>query len=211
MIFKDRKDAGKKLAAALGGYKAAADTVILGLPRGGVVTAYELASKLGLPLDIVVPRKIGAPGNPEFAIGAIAEDGRGIFNEDVINRYGISKEYIEEQVEKENKEANRRLAVYRGDRPPLDIAGKTVILIDDGIATGSTMKAAIESVRAKKAARIVVAVPVSAPDSLESVKEMADEVVCLYAPFSLYAIGQFFENFSQVEDEEVIELLEKTS
>lgn len=203
-MFHDRHDAGRQLAAALNEYKGKNDVIILALPRGGVVVGAEVARALELPLDIVVPRKIGAPGNPEFAIGAITETGKGIFDEETIRAYGIPKEYIDETVAKEQKEAQRRLQTYRGNRPPLIFRGKTAILVDDGIATGFTMKAAIASVRTKGVKEIVVAVPVGARDSIDEIKRIADTVLCLDAPSFFGAVGQCYEEFGQTTDEEVI-------
>jgi len=210
MIFKDRIEAGQKLAKALEEYKGQKDTIILGLPRGGVVTGFEIAKALELPLDLVVPRKIGAPGNPEFAIGAITEEGEGIFNEGVIRDYEISKEYITRTVEEEKKEAQRRLKTYRGDRPPLDLKEKTVILVDDGIATGLTVRAAIKSVKNRDPKKIVVAVPCGAKDSIDQIKKEVDEVICLHAPIFFGAVGAFYREFPQTTDEEVIELIKES-
>lgn len=207
MIFKDRIEAGQKLAKALKKYKRQKDTIILALPRGGVVTGFEVARALDLPLDLVVPRKIGAPGNPEFAIGAITEEGEGIFNEEVIRDYRISKEYINRIVEEEKKEAQRRLKAYRGDRPPLDLKDKTIIIVDDGIATGLTMRAAIKSCKKKDPKKIVVAVPCGAKDSIDQIKKEADEVICLHAPIFFGAVGAFYREFPQTTDEEVIEII----
>ena len=166
MIFKDRIDAGKQLADKLEEFKDNKDVVLLALPRGGIILAYEVAKKINAPIDIVVPRKIGAPDNEEFAIGAITETGEGIFNYDVINSYGISKEYIDQKVEEEKKEAERRLKVYRGKKKAINLKDKIVILVDDGIATGNTIFAAIKSVKSKKPKKIIVAVPVLPPDTI---------------------------------------------
>lgn len=207
MIFKDRIEAGQKLALALEKYKRQKEVIILALPRGGVVVGFEVAKALDLPLDLVVPRKIGAPGNPEFAIGAITEDGEGIFNEEVIRDYGISKEYLDKIIEEEKKEAQRRLKIYRGERASLNLVGKTIILIDDGIATGLTMRAAIKSIKVKNPKKIVVAVPCGAKDSINQIKKEVDEVVCLDAPIFFGAVGAFYENFEQTTDEEVVNLM----
>lgn len=209
MFFHDRTQAGEMLAADLQGYKNAKDTVVLGLPRGGVVTAAVVASALHLPLDITCPRKIGAPFNPEFAIGAVTETGSAIFNRDVISRLGIPEEYLKHEVVKETKNAQQRLSVFRRKMGKRVLEDKTVILIDDGLATGSTMEAAIESVKNEGASRVVVAVPVSPPDTLDKMRTLADEVVCLFAPSNFYAVGQFYERFDQVEDDEVLEILER--
>lgn len=210
MIFEDRQDGGKKLAKSLKRFKSNNDVIILGLPRGGVVTAFEIANELNLPMDLVVPRKIGAPDNPEFAIGAITEDGKGVFDADVISSYSISEDYIKREVEKEKKEASRRLKTYRQDRDPLILKDKIVILVDDGVATGSTMIAAIESVKNKEAKKIIVAVPVTSRSALRKIEEMVDEVIYLDAPLFFGAVGAFYEVFDQTEDDEVIELMEKS-
>lgn len=206
MLFEDRYDAGSQLVDPLSDYKDNKNAVILGLPRGGVVTAAVIAQKLGLPLDIICPRKIGAPFNPEFAIGAITETGQYIINPDVEN-YNISQKYLDAEISKEKLQAQRRLSLYRKNRPPRNVKGKIVILVDDGLATGSTMKAAILSVKAEGAAKIIVAVPVSPVETLQEIKALVDEVVCLYTPSLFQAIGQFYGEFYPVEDEEVISLL----
>ena len=207
MLFQNRADAGLKLAEKLGKYAESENTMIIALPRGGVVVGYEVARALNLPLDIVVPRKIGAPGNPEFAIGAITESGEMILNEEV---FGISESYLKSEAEKERAEAERRLKLYRGTRPPLDLKNKTVILVDDGLATGLTMRAAIASVKKMKAKKIIVAVPVTPPDAVELIKKEADEIIYLKAPLLFGAVGAFYKEFGQTTDEEVIELLKKS-
>ncbi|NGX41927.1 MAG: putative phosphoribosyl transferase [Chlamydiae bacterium] len=207
MIFRDRIEAGEKLASELFKYKNKEDTVIIGLPRGGVPVAYEVAERLNLPMDIVCPRKIGAPMNKEFAIGAITETGEGIFDTNTIARLHIPKEYIDEEVKAEKVEAQHRLEAYREGRPPRNLKDKTVLIIDDGLATGSTMKAAIKSIKAEGAKKIVVAVPVSPPDTVAEVRDIVDEVVCLDAPIFFQAVGQFYEDFRPTEDEEVVELM----
>ncbi len=211
MVFEDRKSAGRQLAEELSEYRNNRNAIVLGLPRGGVVVAYEIAKALNLPLDIIVPRKIGAPGNPEFAIGAIAEGGEGVFDQETISSYRISQEYIEKEVEKEKKEAERRLKLYRGNRPPLNLEKKTAILVDDGIATGATMEAAIQSIKSKGVEGIIVAAPTSAKDSLERIKAGVDKVICLDAPAFFGAVGAFYKSFPQTTDEEVIELMKGAS
>lgn len=206
-MFFDRKDAGAKLAACMPAYKGDKNAIILGLPRGGVVVAYEVAKALHLPLDVICPRKIGAPFNPEFAVGAITETGQGIFDMGVIARLGISEEYLRDTIETEKKRAQQRLQAFRKDRPPRDLKGKTVILIDDGLATGSTMKAAIMSVKAEGASKVVVAVPVSPEDTHDEIAATVDDMICLATPPFFQAIGQFYNDFSQVEDDTVIEIL----
>ncbi len=211
MIFKNRIDAGQKLAQALKKYKNAKDTVILALPRGGVVVGFEVAKELNLPLDVVVPRKIGAPGNPEFAIGAITETGEEIFDEETIKTYNISKEYIENEIEKEKAEAERRLKLYRGEQPCLSLKNKTVIILDDGLATGLTMRAAVKTVKTREPKKIVVAFPIGSPESIEIIKHEVDEVVYLDAPLFFGAVGAFYEEFGQTTDEEVVELLRRAA
>lgn len=209
MLFKDRQDAGCRLAEALKAYQGKDDTIVIALPRGGVVLGYEVAHALSLPLDIICPRKIGAPFNSEFAVGAITETGEGIFSEDLIRQFEISKSYLQAEIEKEKREAESRLKRYRKGRSPRNLKDKRVILVDDGLATGSTMQAAIKSVRAEGAKEIVVAIPVAPKDTLERIKPLVDKVVCLTIPPMFYAVGQFYERFDQTTDEEVISLLER--
>ncbi|MBI3671443.1 phosphoribosyltransferase [Candidatus Azambacteria bacterium] len=207
MIFKDRKEAGEKLAEKLRNYANKKDTVVLGLPRGGVVVAFEAAQKLNLPLDILVPRKIGLPQDPEMAIGAIAEGFDGIFNNEIIKELNISKEEIKNEVKKEKEEMARRLKLYRGEKPPLDLKGKTAIIVDDGIATGYTMLASIFSAKAKGAKKVIVAAPVIALDTIGKIKKESDELVYLDAPEIFWSVGMFYEDFPQIEDNEVMRLL----
>jgi putative phosphoribosyl transferase len=210
MLFKNRADSGQKLAELLGQFKDAKDTLILALPRGGVAVGFEVAKALNLPLDIVVPRKIGAPGNPEFAIGAITETGEGIFDEMTIAAYGITQSYLDSEVAKEKAEAERRLKTYRGSRPPLDIKNKIVIIVDDGLATGLTMRAAIKTVKQYGAAKIVVAIPVTPPDTADLIRQEVDEIIYLDAPPFFGAVGAFYKEFDQTTDQEVIDLLKKS-
>lgn len=210
-MFLDRHDAGKQLASHLAKYKGQKDVVVLGLPRGGVVLAYEVAKALQQPLEVICPRKVGAPSNPELALGAVTETGDGFFNRNLIASLGVTDKFLEQECAKEKERARQRLALYRKDRPALDLKGKTVILVDDGLATGATMKAAIQSVRGLKAAKIVVAVPVAPPDTAAEIKAMADEFVCLDTPWQFHAVGQFYRDFGQTDDSEVIELLSKNT
>jgi putative phosphoribosyl transferase len=207
MIFEDRHDSGKKLAELLKSYKDKKDTVVLGLPRGGVVTAYEVSKELNLPLDVICPMKIPAPFNHEYAIGAILEDGQGVFDEKVIRSYGISDIYIQSTINSARIEAQSRLKKFRQGRAKLDLANKTIILVDDGMATGLTMKVSIQSLRKEKVKSIIVAVPVAASDSIKEVKALADFVFCLEVPLSFYAVGQFYSRFDQTSTEEVVNLL----
>ena len=205
--FKDRNDAGKRLAQALDEYSGNKNTIVIALPRGGVVLGSEVAKALHLPLDIISPRKIGAPFNPELAIGAISETGEGIFSDQLIEEFQISPEYIKRAVEKEKKEAQRRLSYYRGELPPRDLKGKTVLLIDDGVATGSTMFAAIKTSKAEQAGKIVVGVPVAPRDTFARLQKEVDSAISLSTPSPFFAVGQFYEEFDQTTDEEVISLL----
>ncbi len=206
MYFKDRKEAGQLLAAALSKYKKAPHTIAIGLPRGGVVVAYEVAKALKIPLDVIVPRKLGAPHNEELAIGALAGDVIWLDRE-ILSMVNASPAYIEQIVAKEKKEAERRLALFRKGKSPQNFTQQTVLLIDDGVATGSTLRASIAWMKKNKAKRIVVAVPVGPPDTIASLKQEVDEVVCLFAPDSFMAVGQFYGHFPQTEDAEVIKLL----
>lgn len=207
--FLNRKDAGQKLAEALKKYKNAEDALIIALPRGGVVIGFEAAKILNLPLDIVVPRKIGAPANPEFAIGAITETGEGIFDEITIGAYGITESYLQNEIKKEKAEAKRRLTLYRGTRPPLNLKNKTAIILDDGLATGLTMRAAVKTAKKLGATKIVAAIPVTSPEAAELVKKEVDELIYLDAPAFFGAVGSFYKEFGQTTDEEVIELLRR--
>jgi len=210
MFFKNRQDAGRKLASELKEYKDRKDVQVLGLARGGVIVAYEVAKALELPLNIVIPRKIGAPGNPELAIGAITETGAGVLNENIIARLGVSQAYIEQAIHKEKEEAQRRIKLYRKYAPLVNLEEKTVILVDDGIATGATMQAAVKSVQAENASYVIVAVPVASRDAIEILERMADKIVSLYSPADFGAVGYFYEYFDQAEDSEILDLLCKT-
>lgn len=207
MAFKDRRDAAAKLRSRLLHYRDREDVIVLALPRGGVVTGHEIAKALRCNLDIIIVRKIGFPGQPELAIGAVSETGAVVLNEDIISSYRIPKEYIKSEIEKQMEEILRRKSLYRQGRgiPPLE--GKSVILVDDGVATGATMKAAIRAIKAEKISRLIVAVPVAPPDTAEDIKMMVDEWICLETPHYFTAVGAFYEDFSQVSDSDVAELL----
>jgi putative phosphoribosyl transferase len=204
--FSDRVDAGKRLAPALKDF-AGKNGVVLAIPRGGVVVGYEIATVLNLPLDVIIPHKLGAPYNPELAIGAVAEDGTTVLDDNLITYLGVSREYIREESERQKQEIQRRLKMYRQDAPYPNLKGLDVIIVDDGIATGSTMKAALASVKNRGAASVTVAVPVGPPSTIRELKKQADRVVVLYTPEYFQAIGQFYNGFSQTTDEEVIQLL----
>lgn len=209
MIFEDRIDAGERLAEALKEY-AGPDTVVLGIPRGGVIVAEVVARTLGVPLDVVVPRKVGAPGNPELGLGAVAPGVR-VLDPWLIERLGVTEEYLEREIAAEEAETVRRLRVYRGDRPPLDLAGKTAIVIDDGVATGGTAVAALRWARAQGASRVILAVPVAPPQTMERLRHEADAVVALATPEPFFAVGEWYRRFDQTSDEEVIEALRRAA
>lgn len=211
MIFKDREDAGLKLAKVLQQYAHRPNTIIIALPRGGVVVGFEVARALDLPLDIICPRKIGAPFNPELAIGAVTETGEGIYNQELIQELGISQVYLQKEVEKEKKAAQWRLEHYRKGLSPRNLKDKNVIIIDDGLATGSTMLAAIQSVRMEKAKEIIVAVPVAPPQTLNRLRKEVSQAVCLVVPTAFYSVGEFYDFFNQITDDEVINLLQRLS
>lgn len=205
--FKDRFDAGKKLASKLEKYKNNKDAIIIGLPRGGVVTAYEVAKLLNLDLDIIVVRKIGAPMQPELALGALTQEGEPILDESLMRMVGVTKKDLEQIIDQEKIELQRRLDMYRGNKPSLDLENKIAILVDDGLATGATMLAAILSARNLKAKKIVVAVPVSPIATLKKIQKDVDEIVCLDTPEQFWGVGAFYDFFAQTEDDEVIRLL----
>jgi len=208
-LFRDRVDAGVKLARKLLTYKKD-NPVILAIPRGGVVVGYQVAEELGAPLDIVVPRKIPSPHNPELGIGAVTQDGTVIIDQQIKEYLNVSDEYIKEEAERQIMEIERRVKTYRGDRNPVPIKGQVVILVDDGIATGVTMRAAIRSLRKQNPKKIIVAVPVAPPRTIKKIEEEADEVVCLLAYEPFEAVGQFYMDFGQTTDSEVINLLQKS-
>lgn len=210
-MFQDRRDAGRQLAGQLQHYRDQPGVVVLALPRGGVPVAYEVAESLHAPLDVFIVRKIGMPGHEEFAIGAIASGGTRVMNEDMVERYRVPEAAIEAVAEKEQRELERRERAYRDDRPPLDLTGKTVLLVDDGLATGASMHAAVQAVRQFAPARIVVAVPIASPGTCQEFRSEVDEVVCAVTPALFYAVGQGYVDFSQTTDEEVHDLLARAA
>ncbi|ADU96073.1 phosphoribosyltransferase [Thermovibrio ammonificans] len=217
MVFKDRREAGKLLARAIverfnGTLK---DPVVVAIPRGGVVVAEPIALQLSAPLELVIPRKVGAPFNPEFAVAAVTEDGTLILNPDLspdaLSRLGVTEEYLKRKALEEIEEIRRRKLLYTGGRRRIPLTGRDVILVDDGIATGLTVKAAIASLRRENPNRIILAVPVMPLDRLEEFKGLVDDLVVLYAPEFFQAVGQFYEDFSQTPDREVVEILERVN
>jgi putative phosphoribosyl transferase len=205
--FRDRTEAGKMLAKRLTTYVNRQDVLLLGLPRGGVPVAFEIAKALNAPLDVCLVRKLGVLGHQELAMGAIASGGVRVLNDDVVNSWGISLQTIDEVAARELRELQRRDRVYRGDQPPPEVKNRTIILVDDGIATGSTMRAAIAILQKQQPQQIIVAVPVAPPTTCEQLRREVDQVVCLIMPESLYAIGLWYEDFSQTTDAQVRDLL----
>lgn len=207
MLYKDRKDAGIQLASKLMHYKGKEGVLALALPRGGVVTGYEIAKLLHCPLDVIIIRKIGFPGQPELAIGAVSETGAVVLNQKILSIYGIPEDYIKSEISRQREEIARRITLYRGGKgiPPLE--GKIVILVDDGVATGTTMKAAISTLKKEEIARLVAALPVASKDAESEIKKMVDEWICLQTPYDFMAVGNYYKDFVQVSDEEVVEFL----
>jgi predicted phosphoribosyltransferase len=205
--FKNRAQAGKLLAKALGAYAHRPDAIVLALPRGGVPVAFAVAMTLGLELDILLVRKLGLPGQPEYAIGAVGSGGVQVLQPGVPGLMGVTQEQVDAIAARELLEIERRTRLYRGGRAPPVLAGRVVIIVDDGIATGSTMLAAVEVARRHAAGRVVVAAPVAPPDTLAALAPLADEVVCLAAPLRFRAVSQWYETFDQTSDEEVQDLL----
>jgi predicted phosphoribosyltransferase len=209
--FSDRHDAGRRLAAALVRYQHRTDVVVLALARGGVPVGFEVAEALNLPLDVFLVRKLGAPGHPEFAIGAIAAGGVRVVSQESVAALGVTPDVIDQIAARERVELERRDAVYHVGRPRIDVRGKTVIVIDDGLATGSTMEAAVRALRAQDAAFIVVAAPVGARESCARLRRLADDVVCLETPEPFQAVGLWYRIFDQTSDDEVVDLLRRAS
>ncbi|HLH16333.1 MAG TPA: phosphoribosyltransferase [Bryobacteraceae bacterium] len=205
--FLDRSDAGRRLAVSLQHYARRQDVTILALPRGGVPVGYEVAHALQAPLDVFLVRKLGVPGHEELAMGAIASGGVRVVNRDVVLELGIPEQAIERVAAREQAELERREREYRGNRPPPELRGRTAILCDDGLATGSTMRAAVASLRQQEAGRIVVAVPVAAARTCNVLRSEVDELVCLMTPAYFQAVGEWYEDFQQTGDDEVRELL----
>ena len=207
--FRDRAEAGRALAKRLAAYEGDADVLVLGLPRGGIPVAFEVARALGAPLDVFAVRKLGVPGHEELAMGAIASGGVTVFDPGIVDL--VPRRELSSVVERETAELERREHLYRDYRPPQNPEGKTVILVDDGLATGASMQAAVHALRALKPHKIIVAVPVASRDACESMAQVADDVVCVLTPERFYAVGQWYDNFSQTTDDEVRALLERAA
>jgi putative phosphoribosyl transferase len=214
-VFADRIDAGQRLGANLrefvGQECAGAETVVLALPRGGVPVGYQVAKALGCSLDVFVVRKLGAPQQPELAMGAIASGGVRVLNEEVVRGLHITPEQLADTAERETRELERREHAYRGDRPPLDVKDKCVLLVDDGVATGYTMRAAVAALRQRAPKKIIIAAPVAAKDTCVDLKRHADAVLCLMTPYDFAAVGQWYRHFDQTSDDEVRLLLERAA
>ena len=207
--FANRREAGWRLATRLNQYTNRPDVVVLALPRGGVPVGFEVAKALNVPLDVVVVRKLGVPGHEELAMGAIASGGTRVINKELVQMLKLRESVVDQVADREEQELLRRERAYRADRPPLHVEGKTVILVDDGIATGATMRAAVDALRDLHAGWIIVAAPVIAPDSFTALRGHADDIVAVIAPEEFRGVGQWYEDFSQTTDEEVRELLEE--
>jgi len=211
MVFESRVDAGRRLASQLGAYANRKDVIVLAIPRGGVPVAFEVAAALNAPLDVFVSRKLGVPGQEELAFGAIANGGVRLLDGEIVEALGIAHADVERISANVRKELERREKLYRGGRQPLVVQGKTVILVDDGIATGSSMRAAIAALQQMKPAGLVIAVPVAPPHTCNSLRPEVDELICPYQPEPFYAIGQFYADFLQVSDEDVTRLLQQAA
>ncbi len=209
-MFRNRSEAGSRLAARLDRYKDRNDVIVLALPRGGVVTGYEIARAIGAPLDVLIVRKIGFPYQPELAAGAVAETGSVVLNRDIISMGGLSEEALRPEVDRQKEEIARRIVLYRAGRKLSNLRGKTVILVDDGVATGATMKAAIAALKQENIAKLIVALPVGPPETVEVMRTMVDELICLETPLYFMAVGAHYGDFTQVTDEEVVKLLERS-
>jgi len=209
--FRNRAEAGRRLAEKLAAYANRPDVLVLALPRGGVPVGFEVADALGAPLDVFLVRKLGVPGYEELAMGAVASGGRRVLNDEIVRGLGISDTEIDAAVARELQELARRERLYRGDRPPPDVSGRTVVLVDDGLATGATMRAAVQALRQQQPARIVVAVPTASPDTCEALRAEADEVICTMTPEPFFAVGHWYDDFAQTTDDEVHDLLARAA
>ena len=211
MYFRDRADAGRQLATKLNDYAGRPDLLVLALPRGGVPVAFEVAQALGAPLDVFLVRKLGVPGHEELAMGAVASGGTRVLHADVVDALEIPNPVIDAVAAREQRELERRERAYRGDRPPPEVRGQTVILIDDGLATGSTMRAAATALRQRGAGRLVVGVPTAAPETCDEFRHEVDEIVCAITPEPFFAVGLWYQDFSETTDEEVRDLLARAA
>lgn len=209
-MFRDRRDAGIQLADKLKGHKHSGEAIVLALPRGGVVTGFEIARVLDLPMDVLIVRKIGFPGQSEFGIGAVSETGTVVLNSAIISSCGVEDEYIQIEIARQKEEVERRIRIYRKGKRIPDLEGKKIILVDDGVATGATLKAAISALKKEKIKGLIAAIPVSPPETAEELKGMVDEFICLNTPADFMAVGNYYDDFQQVPDQTVVEMLEKS-
>jgi len=210
MVFNDRKEGGAQLALKLTDYEDREGVLVLALPRGGVVTGYEVSSHLKCPLDVLIIRKLGFPGQPELAIGAVSETGTVVLNEHIISSYGVPEEYIQEEISRQKVVIKRRVDLYRKGQGIPDLKGKIIILLDDGAATGATMKVAISTLKVEGIEKLIVALPVAPPETAEELRQMADELICLETPSDFMAVGAYYQDFTQVTDEDVVKILERS-
>jgi len=210
-MFRNRSEAGNRLGARLDRYKDRNDVIVLALPRGGVVTGFEIARMIGAPLDVLIVRKIGFPYQPELAAGAIAETGSVVLNRDIMAMGGLTEEALKPEIDRQKEEIARRIVLYRAGRKLSGLSGKAVILVDDGVATGATMKAAIAALKQEKTAKLVLALPVAPPETAEVLRTMVDEFICLETPLYFMAVGAHYSDFTQVTDEEVVKLLQRST
>lgn len=208
--FKNRNDAGIRLAFKLTNYKDKEGILVLALPRGGVVIGYEIASYLNCPLDVIIIRKLGFPGNPELAIGAISENGTIILDERMTSYYGISEEYIQEEISMQKVLIEKRVNLYRKGNTLQDLKGKIIILADDGVATGATMKVAISTLRVEEIKRLIIAIPVAPPETAKELLRLTDELICLQTPYGFASVGTYYQDFTQVTDNDVIDILDRS-
>jgi predicted phosphoribosyltransferase len=210
-MFRNRSDAGIQLAARLDQYRGRNDVLVLALPRGGVVTGYEVARALNVPLDVLIVRKLGFPGQQELAIGAVSETGTVVLNQSIVSMGGLSKTYIDAEIKAQKEEIARRTAIYRAGADLPRLEGKTVLLVDDGVATGATIKAAIETLKREKPGKLVIALPVGPPETMDVLRTMVDELVCIETPLTFMAVGLHYQDFTQTSDREVVDLLRRSS
>ena len=208
MRFRDRREAGQLLAERLDSLRGREDLLVLGIPRGGVVVAAEIARALGAPLDVFIARKLGAPHNPELAVGAVASSGEVVIDQHLIAAMGVPQSYLEAEIERQRAEIQRRMRAYRGDRPAPGFKDKKVILTDDGVATGATMRAAIQALKSSELGELIVALPVGPRDTIQELADTVDRMVCLHTPVLFWAVGGFYAQFDQTSDAEVIQLLQ---
>ena len=209
-MFRDRRDAGLQLSQRLKYYKEQSEVLVLSLPRGGVVTGFEIARFLNVPLDVISVRKLGFPGQPELAIGAVSETGTVLLNHSIIATFDIPDEYIRQEISRQKEEIARRIHLYRKGRGIEKLEGKVIILVDDGVATGATMKTAIATLREEKVNKLIVALPVAPPETADELKRLADEFICIEVPLYFPSVGTYYQDFSQVTDSEVIGILKES-